>query len=189
MEEDSSGHTQPSFAPPPRRRAMRTARADRGEMPPEIESVFESARVSLFPSRASELATACSCPDWSNPCKHVAAVYYLLGEEFDRDPFLLFTLRGLTRAEQLAQLAGTAPSSRRAKRREHTPEAASQAEGQTASARLQPRRAQSARKTRDPRPDAPRLNALDASKFWKEAAPPDALTSDATAPPVHAEPV
>src|SRR5688500_559942 len=101
MEEDSSGHTQPSFAPPPRRRAMRTARADRGEMPPEIESVFESARVSLFPSRLSELQTECSCPDWSNPCKHIAAVYYLLGEEFDRDPFLAFRLRGITRDELL----------------------------------------------------------------------------------------
>src|SRR5688500_12322783 len=107
MEEDSSGHTQPSFAPPPRRRAMRTARADRGEMPPEIESVFESARVSLFPSRASELKTECSCPDWSNPCKHIAAVYYLLGEEFDRDPFLIFRLRGLDTTAMLATIGPT----------------------------------------------------------------------------------
>lgn len=65
------------------------------EMPQDIETLFESARVSLFPSRASELKTDCSCPDWSNPCKHIAAVYYLLGEEFDRDPFLIFRLRGL----------------------------------------------------------------------------------------------
>ena len=44
-----------------------------------------------------DLRTSCTCPDWSNPCKHVAAVYYLLAEEFDRDPFLLFALRGLDR--------------------------------------------------------------------------------------------
>ena len=43
-----------------------------------------------FPRKLGDLKTDCSCPDWSNPCKHIAAVYYLLGEEFDRDPFLLF---------------------------------------------------------------------------------------------------
>ena len=68
-----------------------------GEMPQDIESVLEQKKVSLFPARQSELKTECSCPDWSNPCKHIAAVYYLLGEEFDRDPFLLLQVRGLTR--------------------------------------------------------------------------------------------
>jgi uncharacterized Zn finger protein len=76
-----------------------------GEMPQDIESVLEAQRVSLFPSRQSELQTDCSCPDWSNPCKHVAAVYYLLGEEFDRDPFLLFTLRGVAREELVGEAA------------------------------------------------------------------------------------
>src|SRR5207244_3894034 len=47
---------------------------------------------------------------WSNPCKHVAAVYYLLGEEFDRDPFLLFRLRGLGRDELLQRLGRLAPA-------------------------------------------------------------------------------
>ncbi|HEX9986453.1 MAG TPA: SWIM zinc finger family protein [Thermoanaerobaculia bacterium] len=75
------------------------------EMPPEIEGVFEAADVSLFPARASELKTECSCPDWSNPCKHIAAVYYLLGEEFDRDPFLIFRLRGI----DTAALIGSGP--------------------------------------------------------------------------------
>jgi uncharacterized Zn finger protein len=62
----------------------------------------------LFPQRADELVIKCSCPDWSNPCKHVAAVYYLLAEEFDRDPFLLFHLRGIER-EEMAQLIDAAP--------------------------------------------------------------------------------
>lgn len=74
------------------------------EMPPDIETLFDTARVSLFPSRASELRTDCSCPDWSNPCKHIAAVYYLLGEEFDRDPFLIFRLRGLDTTAMLATI-------------------------------------------------------------------------------------
>ncbi|HET8772228.1 MAG TPA: SWIM zinc finger family protein [Thermoanaerobaculia bacterium] len=76
-----------------------------GEMPQDIETVLEQQRVSLFPARQSELTTECSCPDWSNPCKHIAAVYYLLGEEFDRDPFLLLQVRGITRDD----LAGPAP--------------------------------------------------------------------------------
>jgi uncharacterized Zn finger protein len=70
-----------------------------GEMPQDIEEVFKQAGVPLFPAMSRDLETDCSCPDWSNPCKHIAAVYYLLGEEFDRDPFLIFKLRGCTREE------------------------------------------------------------------------------------------
>jgi uncharacterized Zn finger protein len=75
-----------------------------GEMPQEIESAFRGAGVSLFPERRKDLVTYCSCPDSVNPCKHVAAVYYLLGEEFDRDPFLIFQLRGMMRDEFLSLL-------------------------------------------------------------------------------------
>lgn len=79
-----------------------------GEMPQDIEQVFDQAGASLFPRRGADLQTECSCPDWSNPCKHVAAVYYLLAEEFDRDPFLIFTLRGMTREELLRLLSEAA---------------------------------------------------------------------------------
>jgi uncharacterized Zn finger protein len=68
-----------------------------GQMPENIEDVFKEAKLSLFPDKLKDIDTDCSCPDWSNPCKHIAAVYYLLGEEFDRDPFLIFRLRGLDR--------------------------------------------------------------------------------------------
>jgi uncharacterized Zn finger protein len=84
--------------------ALFAAKLLAGEMPQEIETVFTSAGVSLFPRRSKDLETDCSCPDWSNPCKHVAAVYYLLGEEFDRDPFLIFKLRGAEREELVARL-------------------------------------------------------------------------------------
>lgn len=73
-----------------------------GRMPPDVEEAFEAAGLSLFPKRREDLRTSCTCPDWSNPCKHIAAVYYLLGEEFDRDPFLIFRLRGLDRDELVA---------------------------------------------------------------------------------------
>ena len=67
------------------------------EMPEEIESAFAEAGLSLFPQKSLDLQTDCSCPDWSNPCKHIAAVFYLMAEAFDADPFLLFRLRGMER--------------------------------------------------------------------------------------------
>ncbi|MCP5116062.1 MAG: hypothetical protein GY953_34985 [bacterium] len=78
-----------------------------GELPPDIEDIFTSQGLSLFPARLDDLVTDCSCPDWSNPCKHIAAVYYLLGEEFDRDPFLILKLRGIEHQDLLDQLGAS----------------------------------------------------------------------------------
>lgn len=75
-----------------------------GEMPQDIEKIFTESGLSLFPEKYNDLKTECSCPDWSNPCKHIAAVFYLLGEEFDRDPFLILKMRGMGREELLGQL-------------------------------------------------------------------------------------
>ncbi|HVZ34444.1 MAG TPA: SWIM zinc finger family protein, partial [Polyangiaceae bacterium] len=66
--------------------------------------VFRAAGTSLFPERRADLSTSCSCPDWGNPCKHVAATHYVLGEALDRDPFLLFELRGRSKAQVLDSL-------------------------------------------------------------------------------------
>jgi uncharacterized Zn finger protein len=82
--------------------AIFTAQLLAGEMPPDIEQAFSAAGVSLFPARRGDLKTDCSCPDYANPCKHVAATHYILGERFDEDPFLLFRLRGRTQ-EQILQ--------------------------------------------------------------------------------------
>lgn len=74
------------------------------QMPLGIDEVFLPLGVSLFPRERAELKTACTCPDWGDPCKHVAATHYVLGEALDRDPFLLFELRGRTKEEVLAAL-------------------------------------------------------------------------------------
>jgi uncharacterized Zn finger protein len=84
--------------------ALFTAQLLAGEMPQEIEQVFQSAGVSLFPERGGDLQTNCSCPDHANPCKHVAATHYILGERCDEDPFLLFRLRGRSQEQVLAAL-------------------------------------------------------------------------------------
>jgi uncharacterized Zn finger protein len=91
------------------RQALFAAKLLAGEMPQEIEPVFAEVGLTLFPAKLQDLKTGCSCPDWSNPCKHIAAAYYLLGEEFDRDPFLIFALRGMTR-EALMERLGTKSS-------------------------------------------------------------------------------
>ena len=75
-----------------------------GEMPQNIEEAFRAAGVPLFPQNTKDLTTNCSCPDWANPCKHVAAVHYILGDQFDQDPFLIFRLRGRDREAILAEL-------------------------------------------------------------------------------------
>lgn len=85
-------------------RAIFTAQLLAGEMPQEIEEAFAAAGVSLFPDKRDELETDCSCPDWANPCKHVAAAHYILGEQFDEDPFLLFRLRGRSQEQIIAAL-------------------------------------------------------------------------------------
>lgn len=75
-----------------------------GEMPKDIEDAFRAAGARLFPAERNDLATNCSCPDWGDPCKHVAATHYVLGEAFDRDPFLFFELRGRKRGAVLDAL-------------------------------------------------------------------------------------
>lgn len=85
-------------------RAIFTAQLLAGEMPQEIEEAFAAAGVSLFPGKRDELMTDCSCPDYANPCKHVAATHYILGEQFDEDPFLLFRLRGRSQEQIMEAL-------------------------------------------------------------------------------------
>ena len=75
-----------------------------GEIPHEIEEVVGKAGVHLFPGSRRDLKTHCDCPDSANPCKHIAAVYYLLAERFDEDPFLIFAMRGKTKEEFLEGL-------------------------------------------------------------------------------------
>ena len=75
-----------------------------GEMPEDIEDVFAELGLALFPASAAELAMYCSCPDWEVPCKHIAAVFYLLAEAFDEDPFSILAWRGRGREELLAGL-------------------------------------------------------------------------------------
>jgi len=77
-----------------------------GEIPQDVEGAFMASSVTLFPGKR-EIRTDCSCPDDANPCKHIAAVYYILAEEFDRDPFMIFLLRGMTKEGLIREIRGS----------------------------------------------------------------------------------
>jgi uncharacterized Zn finger protein len=85
-------------------RALFRARLLAGEMPAEIEQVFADAGTPLFPRSSADLTMRCSCPDWGVPCKHLAAVCYVLAEKFDDDPFAMLAWRGKARDDLLAAL-------------------------------------------------------------------------------------
>jgi uncharacterized Zn finger protein len=78
-----------------------------GDMPEEIEQAFAGSSGSLFPGSAREFDSECSCPDWENPCKHIAAVLYVFADQLDVDPWLVLRLRGRTRADVLAPFSST----------------------------------------------------------------------------------
>ncbi|MBF1999175.1 MAG: SWIM zinc finger family protein [Synechococcales cyanobacterium M58_A2018_015] len=85
-------------------RAIFSAKLLAGEMPQNIEEVFTANGLSLFPLTKFDIHSRCSCPDPANPCKHIGAVYYLLGDRFSEDPFVLFQLRGRTKEQIIAAL-------------------------------------------------------------------------------------
>lgn len=82
-------------------KALYAAKLLAGNMPEDIADIFEEAGVNLLPKSESELDTKCSCPDFAVPCKHIAAVHYLIAQELDKDPFLVFKLRGMEKDEVL----------------------------------------------------------------------------------------
>jgi len=78
-----------------------------GKLPEEMLYRLAQEKIFLLPTTWQELNANCSCPDWANPCKHLAAVYYLIANEVDKNPFILFHLRGVE-TNTLMQAAGFA---------------------------------------------------------------------------------
>ncbi|WP_066377657.1 MULTISPECIES: SWIM zinc finger family protein [unclassified Anabaena] len=86
------------------KKAVFPAKLLAGEMPQNIEEVFTANGLSLFPFTLGDVHSKCSCPDKANPCKHIGAVYYQLGDRFSEDPFVLFQLRGRTKEQIITDL-------------------------------------------------------------------------------------
>ncbi|MEO5840682.1 MAG: SWIM zinc finger family protein [Acidimicrobiales bacterium] len=79
-----------------------------GEVPAELEAVFATAHTQLLPSTWAQLDANCNCPDWENPCKHIAAALYVFADRLDGDPWLLLAWRGRTRDQILGPLRARA---------------------------------------------------------------------------------
>ena len=86
-------------------RASLISRLLLNEIPSNIEDSFTTLGLNLLPHGEKDFNAQCSCPDYGNPCKHIAGVYYRIAAELDRDPFLLFELRGLSREDLHKELA------------------------------------------------------------------------------------
>ncbi len=76
-----------------------------GQIPSELNELLIKKGIDLFPASWNEIEADCSCPDWANPCKHLAAVYYVIAFEIDKDPFLLFEMRGISK-EWMMKISG-----------------------------------------------------------------------------------
>jgi uncharacterized Zn finger protein len=76
----------------------------RGTLSGEVMEVMTRHDEGLFPKPA-EISFKCSCPDWAGMCKHVAAAMYGIGSRLDKQPELLFLLRGVDSADLIASAA------------------------------------------------------------------------------------
>ncbi|HAS46914.1 MAG TPA: helicase SNF2, partial [Microscillaceae bacterium] len=65
------------------------------ELPQELLNILDKKNIALFPRHWRDINGTCSCPDWAVPCKHLAAVVYVIANEIDKNPFMVFLLRGL----------------------------------------------------------------------------------------------
>ena len=76
------------------------------QLPPQILDLMAQLKIQLFPRHWNDVGAECSCPDWALPCKHIAAVIYLIANEIDKNPFLVFELHGMDLAAELEQRSG-----------------------------------------------------------------------------------
>ena len=65
------------------------------QLPVQMLQLMEQQKIPLFPKDWDDMDASCSCPDWAMPCKHIAAVIYLIASEIDKDPFMVFRLHGM----------------------------------------------------------------------------------------------
>lgn len=140
------------------RQTLFAAKLLAGQLPREVEDVFAHEALSLFPDGATGVHPSCSCGEEHQFCQHVVAVACLVGEELDRDPFLLFKLRGMDRETLLARLAGT----------ERTAIAPEPPPVET-------------------EPQSPHPQGIDPANFWNgDTVAADLLSGEVAAPPVPA---
>ena len=81
------------------------ARIAAGELPETFLKKLIARDINLIPRRWQDMKRSCTCPDYGDPCKHMAALYYIIAREIDADPHVLFRLRGMDLAERFGEAA------------------------------------------------------------------------------------
>jgi len=71
------------------------------ELDPAILTIAEEVGLKVFPIQWTDFKMQCSCPDWAVPCKHLAAVVYMVSREIDNNPFLVFEIHKVNLLEEL----------------------------------------------------------------------------------------
>ena len=71
------------------------------ELDPEILTIAEQKGLKVFPRQWTDFKMQCSCPDWAVPCKHLAAVIYMISREIDNNPFIVFEIHNVNLLEEL----------------------------------------------------------------------------------------
>jgi SNF2 family DNA or RNA helicase len=85
--------------------AFLLARIAAGELPETFLEKLKEKDINLIPRRWQEMKRSCTCPDYGDPCKHMAALYYIIAKEIDSDPHVLFKLRGMDMTERFGKAA------------------------------------------------------------------------------------
>lgn len=80
------------------------------QLPAHVSTLVEQQDIRLFPRAWRDMTAHCSCPDDAVPCKHIAAVIYLLANEIDKNPFVVFALHGMDLAAALEKRSGVQPT-------------------------------------------------------------------------------
>jgi superfamily II DNA or RNA helicase len=81
------------------------ARITAGELPETFLQKLKKKGINLIPRHWHEMKRSCTCPDWGDPCKHMAALYYIIAREIDADPHVLFRLRGMDLSARFGKAA------------------------------------------------------------------------------------
>jgi len=80
------------------------ARIAAGELPETFLEKLKKDGINLIPRKWREMKRSCSCPDYGDPCKHMAALYYIIAREIDANPQVLFRLRGMDLASRFGKV-------------------------------------------------------------------------------------
>lgn len=104
----------PAFSPSDQKKIIATisqnpavlARLLSRQLPEQTLALLKEQGIRVFPASWKDMNARCSCPDWAMPCKHIAAVIYLIANEIDKDPFLVFRLRAMDLPKAIEKASG-----------------------------------------------------------------------------------